>query len=83
MDEVERVYQQLDRIEKTLERVVPELSAIKADLAYHIKRTDLLEIQVDQLDKNYTRFQGFVSIGGWLVATILTVATILRLFKTP
>lgn len=78
MNDFERIYQQLDRIEDTLERVRPELVAIKSDLTYHIKRTDLLEAEMKHLDRDVTKLRGFFSIGGWLLgiaATLLTIAS--------
>lgn len=74
---ISRIYHQLDRIEETLERISPELVAIKVDLKYHIQRTTLLEETLEIHKKALTRLTGFFSIGGWLVGIVATVLTIL------
>lgn len=78
---MELLRQQLDRIEKILERIVPELAMIKTDLAYHIKRTDLLEEKQDELEKNYYQLRGFFTIAGWVLASMVAALSILKLLK--
>ena len=79
---IERLHAQLDRIESTLDNVRPELAAIKTDLNYHIHRTNLLEEQMKDVNKDVNRLHGFFSIGGWVVGIIATILTILNRLGT-
>lgn len=77
----DRTLKQLDRIEETLERMVAEMSAIKTDLNYHIKRSDTLEEKLDLMEQDYHKFRGFFSIAGWLVASAVACLSALKLLQ--
>lgn len=75
------LFQQLSRIENTMERLVPELAAIKTDLAHHIKRSDLLEERQDELQKDYYQLRGFFTIAGWILASLVALLSVLHLVR--
>ncbi len=69
---------QLDRIEDRLEKLNDEtdaqgnrLTAIEADLKYHIQRTTALELIVAQHEKYFWFAMGGISLAGPLVTQIL------------
>lgn len=71
--------EKLEKMSERLSDLNATMTAIKIDLAYHIRRTELLEHQFSKLDKDITKFRGFFTIGGWLVAVIATVITVLNM----
>lgn len=73
---MERLYNQLDRIEGVVGKITPELASIRTDLNYHIKRVDILEAQFILAQKSLTRLQGFFSIAGWLLGIAATLVTL-------
>lgn len=77
-DPIERLYAQLDRMEDTLERVRPELVAIRTDLNYHIHRSNLLEQKMELVDQDVIKLRGFFTITGWLIGITATILTILN-----
>ncbi len=70
---------QMDRIELNLERLLPEITAIRIDLNYHIAMTKKHEKTLEIHKTALTKLTGFFSYGGWLVATAATVLTILTI----
>lgn len=81
--QLERIYHQLNRLEESVECILPDISAMKTDLKYHIKRSDLLEMQVKIIEKNYQKFYGFFSIGGWIIGiagAIVTMVSVIGVF---
>jgi hypothetical protein len=69
-DRFERMYELLGQIRA-------ELSAIKTDLNYHIRRTDMLEEKFSRVEKQQVKLHGFLSIGGWILGIAATFLTVL------
>ena len=76
------LYKEIDaKLEKQTEALYlinAQLSAIKVDLAHHIRRSDMLEEQMKFIDKDVNKLKGFFSIGGWVVGILATILTILN-----
>ena len=64
------------KLREHLEKIGLELSEIKQDLKYHIKRTDLLEQQISPLLKVYH----FIQVSAALLLTGGAVAALIKLF---
>lgn len=54
-----------------------ELKYIRKDVDYHVRRTDLLERKVEQVDRDVTKFRGFATIGGWVLSIIVLTVTVI------
>lgn len=75
----DRDQDKLDQIQEKLSDIRAELVAIRVDVNYHIHRTNLLEERFEKLDKDMTKFQGFFTVGGWIVGVAATIITMLNL----
>lgn len=81
--EFDRLDEKLDKVADSLSDLNARLAAIQTDLAYHIRRTDLLEGRFESLDKDVTKLRGFFAVGGWVVgiaATMMSIISKLGLF---
>jgi hypothetical protein len=70
--------EQFQELLETLYDTRSDIKAIQTDLAYHIRRTDILEGRFEALDKDVTKLRGFFTIAGWVVAALATVLTVLN-----
>lgn len=70
----------LARIEDKVDKIDTTLAGIGVDVAYHIKRTDMLEAELKPLKTQLDMAAGAIKVLG-LVATILTVLEAIRAFK--
>lgn len=73
--------EQYDELIKVVYDMRADIRAIQTDLAYHIRRTDILEGKFASLDQDVTKLRGFFTISGWLVAVFATLLTILAKFS--
>jgi len=81
----------LERIEVKLDGLTKDMAAVKADIAYHIKRTDLLEEdvrsraskqQVEELEKEIKPVVTHVSRLKWLAGALVAIAGAYRIAQT-
>lgn len=70
--------EQYQELLETLYDTRADIKAIQTDLAYHIRRTDILEGRFEALDKDVTKLRGFFTIAGWIVAGLATILTVLN-----
>lgn len=73
-----KIYEELVEVRDAVYSVKADIRAIQTDLAYHIRRTDILEGRFETLDKDVTRLRGFFTISGWIVAIVATILTVLK-----
>ena len=78
--------QRLERVENKIDVVVAHISDIKAtlavnteSLAYHIKRTDLLEKKLEPVEVHVQRVSGVFKFIG-LLASVAAIVEVLFLF---
>lgn len=71
----------LSDISEKLHRIDITLAKLEKEVAWHVRRSDELESQQDkmmaainQLDKDTTKFKTAVSLAGWAVATLISIA---------
>ena len=72
---------QYEKLAEILSDMKADVRVIQMDLAYHIKRTDILQTKMEDLDRDVTKLRGFFTIAGWLVAGLATLLTILNHLK--
>lgn len=79
------ILEQLKDISNTLSDMKVTLAENTKELTYHIRRTDILETQVEHFKSDINKLRGFFTIAGWIVgacATLLVVATNIKsMFK--
>jgi len=75
---MDQTNKKLDRIEERLSNIEQHLAVYNEQLAYHIKRTELLEKQVHPIKQHVDELRG----AGKLIALLALVASILGVIYT-
>ena len=75
---LEHIYNDVKEQSEVLAEMRADLRAVQTDLAYHIRRTDILEGKFEALDKDVTKMRGFFTVMGWIVAAAATILTVLE-----
>lgn len=70
----------LDKIAEDVAEIKTDIALIKKDLAYHIKRTDLLEEIVRFVRDHVTRVDGALKLLGLLALIVSIVGGAVKLF---
>lgn len=77
----DQIHMTLTDISEKLHRIDITLAKLEKEVAWHVRRSDELEAQQDkmltainQLDKDTTKFKTAVSLAGWAVATLISIA---------
>lgn len=69
----------LDRIEGKISSIDMSISEIKTDLKYHIKRTDLLEIEIKPLKEKYLQLEGVMKFMAAVFAIVAFVECLIKI----
>lgn len=75
--EKDLVYKELQSIKEMCFDLKVLQAENNKELQYHIRRSDLLEKRVDQVDRDITKVRGFVSIGGWIIGTVAIITNVI------
>lgn len=70
------ILEKLDKIDDAVTGIAVDVARNTSDVAYHIKRTDLLEAQVNELQQE---LHGVSKSVGWLVFPITIIKKLLRI----
>lgn len=70
------ILEKLDKIDEAVMQVAVDVARNTSDVAYHIKRTDLLESQVNELQQE---LHGVSKSMSWLVFPITLIKKLLRI----
>jgi DNA-dependent RNA polymerase auxiliary subunit epsilon len=78
----------VDQIKNKLSDVEVVQTRMETDLKYHIRRTDLLEEQIDHINKNVEAFDiikivflNAIKIVSFIAGITIAIITIIRFFK--
>jgi len=77
MSTEERIIELIEGIREDTNEMKITLAINTQSLEEHVKRTNILQEKVEQLDKDVTKLRGFFSILGWIVGVCATALTIL------
>ena len=77
----ERILNKLDKIEDRLDRIDVTLAKQHEQIAYHIKRTNLLEESLKPIQKHVSFMEACLKVGGGLAAVVAFAATVLKIVE--
>ena len=73
METLDKIEKKLDRIDERIDQIDKHLAVYNAQLKFHIKRTDMLEKNIEPLKVHLNKTQGILTFIGD-AATIISVA---------
>ena len=68
-----KIEEKLDRIDRRIDSIDKHLAVYNTQLKFHIKRTDMLEKNIEPLKIHLNKTHGILTFIG-VVATVITVA---------
>ena len=76
MKELDKIDRKLEKIAERIDSIDKHLAVYNSQLRFHIKRTDLLEKDIEPLKAHLNKTQGILTFIG-VAATIITVVVAL------
>jgi chromosome segregation ATPase len=76
MKELDKIDRKLEKIDERIDSIDKHLAVYNSQLRFHIKRTDLLEKDIEPLKAHLNKTQGILTFIG-VAATIITVVVAL------
>ena len=72
---LQTVTTKVDDMNSRLHRIETDQAAIKVDVKYHIRRTDILENDLKPIHDRYTELMGFIKFIGATIALVGAIET--------
>ena len=73
MKELEKIDRKLEKIDERIDSIDKHLAVYNSQLRFHIKRTDVLEKNIEPLKAHLNKTHGILTFIG-IIATVITVA---------
>ena len=79
MKELEKIDRKLEKIDERIDNIDKHLAVYNSQLRYHIKRTDMIEKDIEPLKVHLNKTHGILTFIGVIATVITVVATIVSI----